>query len=124
MAKTHMLVVGTTGHALALNVVRTGLDFNDRAEALKQEAKDKLDALKDEWEVVHRDNWNALCGELGLDPDGDYSVDQNYLEDHNVLFVLENEPKLSGPPEGLAQALAQALANGGAQGGVISVGRD
>lgn len=128
------IMLAGPAHATSLEIARRISSLPElheqRAEEIKERARAELQALDKEFSALHEAEWNALQIGLGLDPDINYSLCTDHLDNHGVAFVTEQEPE-SGPemPSGLdiggmiAQALGGHVIADGANGGVIAIRR-
>ena len=109
-------------------------EFEKRAEEIKRQATEALNALRDEMQAKHKAAWQTIEEALGLDRERNHSVCTQHVADHGVAFVRDadeddSDDDLPAPLRALKGGLGAMLANalGGrvvsedANGGVIEV---
>lgn len=101
------------------------LDLCRQVRALRQEGRKATEELQDRYraeadamnaafEKRNDELWQQLYAKLGLDPDGSWTIDTEYLEEHGVAFVKADDQCNCGAPHGLPEALASLLGGGAA----------
>jgi hypothetical protein len=78
-------------------------------EELNKRYSDEADAMNAAFERRSKELWDKLYAKAGIDPEANWTVDTEYLDDHGVAFVKEDEPcQHGGMPAALAQLFGGA----------------
>lgn len=81
-------------------------------EELNKRYSDEADAMNAAFERRSKALWDKLYAKAGIDPDANWTVDTEYMDEHGVAFVKEDEPQQHG---GMPAALAQLLGGANVQ---------
>jgi len=90
-------------------------------EELQERYRAEADAMNSAFEKRNDELWQQLYAKLGLDPDGSWTIDTEYLEQHGVAFVKADEQCDCGAPHGLADLLGGLM---GGSAGIRIVGAE
>lgn len=92
-------------------------------EALEQRYADEAKALDDAFAKRHTALWDQLYAKAGIDPEGGYTLDTEYLDDHGIAFIKRDEQCGCGADHGMEGGPGAALARllGGALGGNVQI---
>lgn len=76
-------------------------------EDLNERYRAEADAMNAAFERRNNELWAKLYEQTGIDPDGDWTVDTEYLDDHGVAFIKPDEQRHQhgGMPAALAALL-------------------
>lgn len=90
-------------------------DGRKATEELNERYRQEADDMNAAFERKNNELWAKLYEQTGIDPDGEWTVDTEYLDDHGVAFVKHDEQRHA--PQGMS--LADLL--GGALGGNVQM---
>ena len=91
-----------------LKAIRVEADAEQQK--LQDEFKDRADALNSVFQKRHEDAWAAIQARFGLDTDGGFTADMEYLDDCGVAFIKKTDDEPTG-----ARSLAELLGMAGAE---------
>lgn len=97
-------------------------EANETQQQLEERYAAEAKALDDAFAKRHEDLWAQLYAKTGLDPEGNYTLDTAYINDHGVAYIKVNEQCSCGEDhddDGPGAALARLL--GGALGGNVRI---
>lgn len=92
---------------LAGRVMQNIADGEAKAEALKNEMISRMDIIQKEVHTSHKEIWAEIYAATGVDPEGDYRLDTQYLK-LGIVFI-EDKPKQE---ESMSDMLKRALGEG------------
>lgn len=81
-------------------------------EELNERYRQEADALNAGFERRNNELWAKLYEQTGVDPDGEWTLDTEYLDDHGVAFVKHDEQRHASQGMSLADLLGGALGGG------------
>lgn len=100
-----------SGDALALALESQVLvqEFQEKCQAIEQEAQRQVRELEAAAKMAHLETWNQILDSLGLDKTAYYGLELAYFDEHGQAFLQryqnENQPTdISDDPLGIAEA--------------------